>query len=740
MFTGIGLARDKTFDEILRTYTFVADFAQKSPTRKNSEEIFWRYPFKVPEASFPIEYGFDDPKREFPATVGSGMAVTHMNKGRMLFLNKEFERAKSTFLSARARYGKEFKQHRRNDYLIGQSFLELGKSARDAGKGWSDSMVQNHFSNAATFYAWAFLLKVDHKDKLVDDLMPKGLYNLSAIYWRFKRYSGAYASAQKGLDFLRKTGRKDYRARFNRIIAEAFVRNRTYLDAVRFFDKAIRQDPNPREAAAMFTRVGDIYFDLNNYELAEDSYKFGELIDREQRQITPYQMVLRGESLFWMGKFSDSQKIMNYALQGGALNQVDSPLDRESSAFASLRIADGFLALKKFDKARLEYYKVIHENKGTQAESIAKIRSACLELPYYRGNNIRHARELLDEMKTSIEVPSVAYEIAWACHVNSYTDRERTENMLKRVASFADSYPDSRFLKSMVKPVKEYQASKVFTYFEKGDIYNGISFFETNRKLLYPKVNKKLGRYLYEAYIDVHQSEKAREFWAHRPKSGFTDLDRLREAVMVSETAHKHRGDFWVSKSKTLGLQLIKRKWELKPDEPVRAYIQRIRVTHTAPSHLPWIYKLADHWSEKSSELMCNLQYPLLSEMVVTQAMSTSLARKEVEKLILRSMPGLLRLDESCAVSLLDIEVKLMGDDTRGIASLYLARNGWPMQGAFMRSTWTIAERLKQEGHDKEARQLWTLIRDKGKKGSPEVGFSIARLDPRRTEFDQLWD
>lgn len=57
-----------------------------------------------------------------------------------------------------------------------------------------------------------------------------------------------------------------------------------------------------------------------------------------------------------------------------------------------------------------------------------------------------------------------------------------------------------------------------------------------------------------------------------------------------------------------------------------------------------------------------------------------------------------------------------------------------------MRSTWTIAERLKQEGHDKEARQLWTLIRDKGKKGSPEVGFSIARLDPRRTEFDQLWD
>ena len=158
-----------------------------------------------------------------------------------------------------------------------------------------------------------------------------------------------------------------------------------------------------------------------------------------------------------------------------------------------MRIADSFLARKKYKEARLEYYKVMHDYKGTKAHEVAKIRSACLELPYYRGNNVRHARELLDEMKVSQEVPTVAYEIAWACHVNSYTDRERTENMLTRVAAFAGSYPESRFLASMVKPVKEYQASKVFTHFDKGEIYSAISFFEKNRQLLYPKVDRVLG-------------------------------------------------------------------------------------------------------------------------------------------------------------------------------------------------------------------------------------------------------
>ena len=69
--------------------------------------------------------------------------------------------------------------------------------------------------------------------------------------------AGAFGAAETGLNFLRKTGRKEYRPVFHRMAAEAHIKNRSYLDAARELDTAIRQDPEPTEAAAAFARVGD---------------------------------------------------------------------------------------------------------------------------------------------------------------------------------------------------------------------------------------------------------------------------------------------------------------------------------------------------------------------------------------------------------------------------------------------------------------------------------------------------
>ena len=260
-------------------------------------------------------------------------------------------------------------------------------------------------------------------------------------------------------DFLRKTGRKDYRGEFHRIMAEAHIKSRDYLEAVQEFDTAIRQDRDPRQAAAAFARVGDIYFDLNNYDLAEDAYALGEKLDEDRGEINPQQLALRGESLFWLGRFSERS---GYCISRSAAPYRKSvvPMPPDYEAWAALRVADAYLArwaavkdrqseaAKTLrDQAALEYYKVGHEYRSAVAGRVAKVRQACLELPYYGGHNVAHARDLLEEAKADAKFPAPAREIAWACQVASYTEREQTPEMLQRVKAFAENYPESGFLR-----------------------------------------------------------------------------------------------------------------------------------------------------------------------------------------------------------------------------------------------------------------------------------------------------
>src|SRR5690606_10497269 len=120
--------------DILASYYFVGDFDQKPEERQISEELFWKYPFQLPEVQFPVEYGFSDIEKEFPKTVGQGRAIQHINRGRKLYLQGDIVPAKDTWLAARSRYGKEWSHHRRNDYFIAYSFLKLAQDALVASK------------------------------------------------------------------------------------------------------------------------------------------------------------------------------------------------------------------------------------------------------------------------------------------------------------------------------------------------------------------------------------------------------------------------------------------------------------------------------------------------------------------------------------------------------------------------------------------------------------------------------
>ena len=337
--------------------------------------------------------------------------------------------------------------------------------------------VRNFFSNASNFLGVAYKKPLNVTDKALDKYGPHVLYTLAAIYHNYGRFRQAFETSNNGLNYLRKTGEKTYRHSLRRILAESLILNQTYDSAVREIDVAIRQDPNALKAATDFARVGDVYFGLNNYEIAEEVYALSIAIDRELALISSQQAILRGESLFWLGRFDEAEKMLEYGTRGSKKKNNKHQIDDSTYQYAKLRIADiylhrasvntGELKEKFLKMAKLRYYRLSHRYVGSEAANVAKMRLTCLDLPTYKGFNVKHAREFLEGVKVNFAFPPVAQELAMACYVSSFTQRERTNEMLGKVKDFAENYPDSKFLQSMIEPVKEVKSSYLDKLFNK---------------------------------------------------------------------------------------------------------------------------------------------------------------------------------------------------------------------------------------------------------------------------------
>lgn len=739
----VSAEKASAFKKIMESYVFVADFSDKNAqTRSVSEETFWPYPFRIPDIVFVPDFELDNIEREMPATRGKDREAEHINRGRVMYLQGDYEEAKGTWIAALTRFGKKYPHFRRLNYYVALNFLQQAHIEFDKTKDWNNALVKSHLSNASTFLSWAFVLRKDDPDPVVDAAAPKQLYNLAAIYYMYKRYSGAYGAAQSGLEYLRKTGRKEYRPQLTRVLAEAYIKNRSYLESVQEFDTAIRQDPNPAQAAAIFARVGDIYFDLGNYELADDAYQMASQIDEEMQQFTPQQMILRGESLFWMGKFSDAQKVMYYAINGASDRKMTQPATLEFKQWAQLRIADAYLARKMNAQAKLEYFRLTRDYKGSLAAKIASIRLACAELPFYEGNNIKHARELLEATKaeSTADLPKEAIEISWACQVGSYAERERTKDMVDRVRVFAEKYPAAKFLHSLAEPVREVQAANIEPLLEAKDYYSSVSFFEKNRKTLFPKISDTLAQQMFVAYQDVYKPLKQREFWDGFAKVPTSDLKRLRQALAAAEISDKDKAAVWQKRNRELAADLTRQPLTLAADPAITTYLQRLlSAARGRTPHLPWIYSLAKTWGNKDNTITCDLQYPLLVTMYEMKAQNKSVnVNQEIAALVKAHLPAALKEKGGCGLSLLDLEAK--ATPAKELALRYAARTSWPVDESIIHYFWTAAESAKAAGNGKAAADLWTFISTKGPASAPEVAFAKARLDPAKTEFEKIWE
>jgi tetratricopeptide (TPR) repeat protein len=733
----------KPFKEILANYLFINDFNTKPDTRNVSEHLFWRYDIKIPDLKFPIEHQLTDPAKELPQTTGEGREAQHINEGRVLFLEGNFEEAKNIWLSLRARYGTKYKYHRRNDYFIALAFMNIAmEKVKTNGGNWKDSSVRGLLANAATFLSWALTVKEADHDQLLDYVAPKQFYNLAAIYYTYQRYAGSYGIADKGLNFLRANARKEYRSPMRRILVEAYIRKRSYLDAVKELDVAIRQDPDPKQAAAMFARVGDIYFDLNNYDLAEDAYALANHIDAEAEQINPAQFVLRGESLFWLGRFNEAQKMFHYALESSGSKNSISQLPPDLQAIAHLRLADAYLAENKFKQAKLEYFRVHHEYRGTLQANIARVRNACLELPYFDGNNVMHAREMLEEMK-GVDLPVPAQEIGWACQVGSYAQRERTDAMVDRVREFSEKYPESKFLASLVTPVKETKAAQLDEHFAKGNTYSAVSFFEKNRDLLFPKVSEELQQKLFVSYADINMPERAKEFWSSYQKTTDSDLKILRSAAVAQALEDKKdKSKKWSGITENYARSLVKRQWSVGAEPLALNYFNRVASADHSAKHLPWLLKIAKSWAKADDQYTCNLVFPIMTRLLEggeNKTFSLADLKTEISDTVKSKMPKLLAIDETCAVSMLALEFSSLEKDPGILAALYMGRQDWPISKTLVHFFWNASELALAAGKTESARELWRIIRDKGPADAPEVSFAKVRMDNTKHEYDSIW-
>ena len=743
LFGKESLFSDPALEQVSKSYTFINDFHLKSPLRSVSQELFWKYSLQPPKTQFEIKFDIGISLDEMTATPVDARWSEHMNRGRKFYVDGNYEEAKKTWLSLKARFGTEYPYHRRTDYLIGCSMLQFAKNMyQQSHKDLEAVEVRLAFSNFSTFYNQAFLQKKDLQDPLLDHVAPKALYTLASVYFAFHNLSSTYQAAKEGLDFLTRTGRTEYRSEFHRLLAEVWIGSHDYLAAAQEYDAMIREDMDPEQVSLALARMGDLYYALNNYELAEDAYTLSQKAISDLDVFTPIQSILRGESLFWLGKFSEAEKMLRFGAETFMDPRSIQSEEKKYVPWALLRLADSYLARYEapesqeksekenwVEKAKLAYFQVERWDPHHEAATVAKIRGACLSLPYYQGKNISHARKFLAAIQKKSLLPE-ALELAASCEVASYTKEARTSTMLERVKSFASQYPHSRFLQGLAEPVREFQAMQLDTFFQKKDLYSALAFYEANQKTLFPTLSDERNTEIFRAYMDTQQWEKAGVFWTRFYEHSFTPEDALRSLVYLDYAVPIAEGPS-LTGGETLAVQINQ---TTQNEMYLRMLINGSRLAE----NIAWIFLVLENWNAKEKNL-CSWQLQALSRGILVPV-TVGVVRKKLESSIQKNFPLLQLKDPACSSAYLSLEQQADQVDPARYAKKWLERLTWPVGKEIAQYAWQASETLFSAGDKKAAQEIWTRLGKEDYKAYPESTYAAIRLNPTRTELESLWE
>jgi tetratricopeptide (TPR) repeat protein len=342
-------------------------------------------------------------------------------------------------------------------------------------------------------------------------------------------------------------------------------------------------------------------------------------------------------------------------------------------------------------------------------------------------------------------------ELAWSCEIASYTRRERTPAMVERVREFSRAYPDSPLLRQFHEPVRATQATQIDDLIKAGDEQGVIAFFEANRDRLFTQpasgktpakliLSDKIAESLFDAYLNSYKPERAAEFYPTWRKNAQGDLALLKEAVFMAEMGNSRE---WTQRNDTLARELRIHPWKLTSSDESLLWVQRLLSADGSRLHLSWILRLSRQWANKEPNFDCGLVYPVLARVGLTETGDTGLSgeewKAEVSRLTDKTLPELFKTDDICARSLLEMEYRAFQGQPETLVRRYLARADWPLTGVLPGLTWAVSEHARRKGMKTDALALWKRLADKAPDDAPEKRFAKSRIDPTKTEFENLW-
>lgn len=310
--------------------------------------------------------------------------------------------------------------------------------------------------------------------------------------------------------------------------------------------------------------------------------------------------------------------------------------------------------------------------------------------------------------------------------------------MVERVAKFFEQYPNSRFLKDLIEPVREVKAKKIHEYFANNQKYAALSYFEQTRDTLFRSISHDLKVKLFNAYIDTYKPQKANEFSEITNSLPESDLNNLRIITFYSEMADLTQKKNWTNKTVDLAKKLRKRNWQSSPNTLLQSYLNRLLAVGNSQHHLRWMLNLANAWAKHDPIYHCSIEYPVLYRLHINRQ-HASLTNARLKEIMQQLFPNLLHNDEECAISYLQLELAAFESSPATLATIYLKRQNWKITKPLTSLFWQVAELNYNRGHTSNANALWKIIRDKAPADAPEIKFAKVRLDPTKTEFEGLW-
>ena len=727
---------EENFHKVIDNYYFISDFRLKPSTRAPLNHYFWRYPIKAEDVNFEVDGVFWN-KDLFPVTEGEGLIYQHLNRARIFYHDKNFERARNTLLSAKARAESDFKYLNRINYFIALTFLaeipaleSLDTFGDEEKTSEKETLIKKYYSNASNFLVHAFYTPSD--DPLIQKNRIKALYNIAVINFKFKSYMYAYKFINLGLEAQAKEGSLSHYIDLLRMQGCILQKSRSYFDAIKVYDLALRQESITRkEAALILTQAANIYFDLNNYELAEDLYEKASLVDLSS--FTPLTYVLRGEALFWMNELDKALEMFKESEDSKNFKRINPSyyMDKSTSEFVRLRTADIYLAKKDHKKASLEYFKVKHADRQSYFGQIGDVREACLDFHSFDLKNISHSRELFENYYNTATDANLK-ELALACLTMSYKD---TDQMVEKASQFLAVYPESDYLDSMKIPLIKKQASIIDTYFKDKKYQEAVKFFETNRSTLFNKIEEPVRIKLFEAYMDLYSYDKAREFYEDYFKYVKTlkndDINYNLSLVRLICFYRQIKNNKNIKAIKNLASdtkEILKKidqtSWsKTVPDSTYQSYIERLTLKQELDD-LRWMIRLVNESdSSKIADFKCNYTYDVYK--VAVQKMKY----KEHEKLgvgkkVEEDMGGiydLIKSNETCSEKLVDIDRTLHRDNIDVILKRCQSYTSMSKHMAFV--CWNEAQAIEQKD-EKTSQNIYKNIISVAPKDSQEVSLS----------------